>query len=106
MKRAAKALIAIVVAFVVYAVWGSHAEGVARKDAAAFCDSVTPGASTDGILDRALAMGVHRMSAWRKTGQGESLMAIFMGMPPFSRHICSVEAAGSLVVSKEVVYLD
>jgi hypothetical protein len=74
----------------------------ARTDAHAFCDAVTVGAPMAPIRIGAQGLGMDRL---RHIGD-ERVVIGFMGIPPFSRHLCTVYAEDGRVTSAEYFYLD
>ena len=97
----------LVVLFVLYSAYGSYRESVAKPQAMEFCASIKVGDPADGLLERAVTSGAdEHASRWRGLPvDGRTLTAVFVGLPPFSRHICSVKATDK-VVSAEYIYLD
>lgn len=87
--------------------WGMYREPIAKKQAMDFCSTVKVGQSIEGIQERAIESGaVKHFAKWTKQVDGSQMMpVIFVGMPPFSRHICSIKAT-TTVVSAEYGYLD
>ena len=87
--------------------WVIYQDYAARRRAEEFCATVTVGASTQGILDRALAAGADRRhSRWLDSPQIGLLPVTFVGSTLFERHVCSITAARGVVASKEVVEID
>jgi hypothetical protein len=86
---------------------GMYREPIAKKEAMDFCSTVRVGQSIEGIQERAIESGaVKPFAKWKAQGDGSQTMAvIYVGMPPFSRHICSIKATTTFV-SAEYVYLD
>lgn len=70
-----------------------HIEGKAKDRAAAFCQGVVVGSASDSLLDRARAAGADMSrTRWVQPQTGPNVMfATFMGLPPFSQHICHIE---------------
>lgn len=87
--------------------WGMYREPIAKKQAQDFCGTIKIGQSIDGIAERAITSGAEsRLVKWTLGSDGvKEIHATYIGMPPFSRHMCSVKATTS-VVSAEYVYLD
>ena len=87
--------------------WGIYREPIAKKEATDFCATVKVGQSTDGIQERAIVSGALKPFAkWKSAADGtQTMIAIYVGMPPFSRHMCSIKAT-NVVVSAEYVYMD
>jgi hypothetical protein len=84
-----------------------YAEPKAATKAHAYCDSVRTGDSPSDLIARARASGAAEKGlAWRDSDNGkQSLTVVFIGAPPFSRHICTV-IAGELVEKAEYSHLD
>ncbi len=102
-----KAISVLVILILVFAAYGAYRERVAKPQSIEFCASVKVGDATEGLLERAIQSGAEaRLTRWRAP-QNESpvLMAIFVGMPPFSRHICVIRAT-ERVISAQYTYLD
>lgn len=101
-------LIGIYAILVVAAVgWGLYHEPIAKKNAEDFCASIKIGQSIDGIQEHAVEIGVKKQFAkWRTNSDGsKEMLVIFVGGPPFSRHICVIKAT-NVVVNAEYQYLD
>ncbi len=94
--------------FISYAVYGMYAEKTARKDAQAFCNTVTIGGSVNDLLSRAIASGAEvEPTKWHKVdGQPDWLPVTFIGLPPFSRYYCSINAVGGKVTKAEPRHMD
>ena len=82
--------------------WGMYREPMAKKQATDFCGMIEIGQSSDGIAERAIASDAEaRHSKWIAGSDGiRVLHATFVGMPPFSRHMCSIKA-NTTVISAE-----
>jgi hypothetical protein len=110
-KRVAKWLGVVLAILVLLGVaqiaWGIYREPIAKKEATDFCATVKVGQSTDGIQERAIASGALKPFAkWKSAADGaQTMFVIYIGMPPFSRHICSIKAT-NVVISAEYVYMD
>jgi hypothetical protein len=87
--------------------WGMYREPIAKKEALDFCATVRVGQSIDGIEERAIASGaVKPFAKWQTVADGSiELLVIYVGMPPFSRHLCSIRATDA-VVSATYSHLD
>ena len=87
--------------------WGVYREPIAKKQATDFCVTVKVGQSTDGIAERAIANGAEtRLAKWIVQSDGIRVMqATYIGMPPFSRHMCSIKATTS-VLTAEYQHID
>ena len=97
----------LVIPILVFAAYGAYRERLAKPQSVEFCASVKVGDATEGLLERAIGSGAEaRLTRWRAP-QNESrvLMATFVGMPPFSRHICVIRATEK-VISAQYTYLD
>jgi len=102
--------VAAIVLFVAYI--ELYKEPHARATAKAFCASVHVGDSIDGLVERALAEGAETVpTRWRppldssRPTDEHLLIAVFTGMPPFSRYICNVKAT-TRVIDAQYYYLD
>lgn len=84
-----------------------YAEPKAAKKAHSYCDSVKAGDCPSDLIARASASGAAEQGlVWRASDNGkQSLTVVFIGVPPFSRHICTV-IAGELVEKAEYSHLD
>lgn len=87
--------------------WGIYREPIAMQEAIAFCATIKVGQSTDGIQERAVASGAMKAFAkWSTEADGsQSMLVIFVGLPPFSRHICEIKA-NKVVTSAQYRYTD
>jgi len=87
--------------------WGTYREPLAKKEALEFCATVKVGQSIEGIQERAIASGAAKPFAkWSADKDGMQVMlAIYVGMPPFSRHICEIKAS-KVVLSAQYTYMD
>lgn len=87
--------------------WGMYREPIAKKQAEDFCSTITIGQSIDGIAERAIASDAEaRFAKWSTGSDGIGVMhLIYIGMPPFSRHTCSIKA-NTTVISAEYMYMD
>jgi hypothetical protein len=87
--------------------WGMYREPIAKQEAIDFCATVKLGQPIEGIQERALASGAMRAFAkWTATSDGSRTMAvIYVGMPPFSRHVCTINAT-NVVESARYGYVD
>ncbi len=97
----------LVIAVIAQMGWGMYREPIAKKEAMDFCSTVKVGQSIEGIQERAIESGaVKAFAKWSTQGGGlQTMDVIYVGLPPFSRHICSIKAT-TIVVSAEYVYLD
>jgi hypothetical protein len=96
-----------VLMFVAQMGWGYYREPIAKKQAKDFCATVKVGQSTEGISERAIASGAVRWLAnWVPASDKSRVMYVaYIGLPPFSRHMCSIKAT-DVVISAEYVYTD
>lgn len=87
--------------------WGMYREPIAKKQAIDFCATVKIGQSTDGIAERAIESGSEAsLAKWSAELDGMRVMNVtYVGMPPFSRHMCTIKAT-TTVASAEYVYMD
>ena len=87
--------------------WGMYREPIAKKQAEDFCATIKLGQSTDGLAERAIASDAEaRFAKWTTGSDGVRVMhVIYIGMPPFSRHTCSIKA-NTNVISAEYMHMD
>lgn len=87
--------------------WGMYREPIAKKQAEDFCGTIKIGQSTDGIAERAIASDAKEgFAKWNTGADGiREMHVIYIGMPPFSRHMCSIKAT-TTVISAEYVHMD
>ena len=80
--------------------WSIYREPIAKKQATDFCATVKVGDSMEGIAERAIETGAEeRYAKWRRLQDGSLEMDVmYIGMPPFSMHICVIKA-GEVVTS-------
>jgi hypothetical protein len=107
LKKALKFALGLAAFFLLYLAYGMYQEPRAETKAKAFCASVKVGDATDPLVERALAEGSEpAFTKWRQVAPDErQLMVIFVGLPPFSRHICDIRAA-SRVLHAQYRHLD
>ena len=74
--------------------WGMYRKPIAKKQAMDFCAAIKIGQPTEGILEQAIASGaVKAFAKWFDLKDGtRSMSVIYVGMPPFARHICLIKA--------------
>ena len=111
LKRAAfglaKAVFALVVFFALFLAYAFYAERAASRKAADFCASVAPGDETDGLRERGISAGANeRQTRWFHYNGTDTMLVTFVGAPPFSRHICTLQAKQGQVISATLSYLD
>lgn len=93
--------------FTIFAGYGFFAEHSAKKKSAAMCASIKPGQDPATLLDLAIADGASEFQTrWVKADGLDTLFITYIGLPPFSRHICLVQAKDDHIVSVRQVYLD
>ncbi len=93
--------------FALVACYGFFVERSAEKKSAAMCASIKLGQDPAPLRDLALADGANEFqSRWAKADGVDTLYITYVGLPPFSRYICVVQAKGGRVVSVREVYLD
>jgi hypothetical protein len=87
--------------------WGAYREPIAKKEAMDFCATVKVGQSIEGIQERAIASEAVRTFAKWSGGKDatQAMLVIYVGMPPFSRHICEIKAS-KVVLSAQYTYMD
>lgn len=99
----------VLVLFVIAQIgWGMYREPIAKKQAEDFCATIKIGQSPDGIAERASASDSEaKPSKWNTGADGiRELPVIYIGTPPFSRHICFIKATSTTVISAEYEYMD
>ena len=102
-----KVVVAIFLIFVIFAGYGFYAEHSAKKKASAMCSSIKPGQDPAPLLDRAIADGASDFQTrWGKIDGVDTLFITYVGLPPFSRHMCLVQAKNGSVISVRQSYLD
>ena len=102
-----KAALAIVLVFALFAGYGFYAEHSAKTKAAAMCASIKPGQDPAPLLNRAIADGASDFQTrWGKMSGLDTLFITYVGLPPFSRHMCLVQAKNGRVLSAKQSYLD
>jgi len=102
-----KLLLALMLIFAIYAVYGMYAERSASRKAAAMCASITSGSDATALRDLAISDGASDFQTrWFKSDGLDNLFITYVGLPPFSRHICHVKAKDGSVVSAEQAHLD
>jgi hypothetical protein len=87
--------------------WGIYREPIAKKEATDFCAAVKVGQSIGDIAECAIASGAKAwLAKWSVPSDGvRSMHVTYIGMPPFSRHMCVIKATTS-VVSAEYQHMD
>ena len=102
-----KVVLAIVLVFAVFLGYGFFAENSAKKKSTAMCASIAPGQNPSPLRDQALADGASdTWTRWGKVDGVDTLFITYVGLPPFSRHMCLVQAKDGKVVSAKLIYLD
>ena len=102
-----KAVLAIILVFTIFAGYGFFAERSAKTKSAAFCSSIKLGQNPAPLFDLAIADGASDMQTrWGKTEGLDTLFVTYVGLPPFSRHMCLIQAKDGRVVSVKQSYLD
>ena len=103
----AKAIFALIAIVVIYAAYGIYAEKVASGKAASICASVSPGDDTLGLRDKAIADGASEFQTrWFESDGTDTLFITYVGLPPFSRHVCHITARNGRVVSADLTDSD
>jgi hypothetical protein len=106
-KLIGRLLLSVVAAMLCYAAYGFYAEKKASHEATEFCKSIKPGEQTESVISRAEQAGADRRSLkWiQGTEESKLLMVTFAGLPPFSRHVCTVKA-GARVTQVDYSHVD
>jgi hypothetical protein len=98
-------ILVLFIIFALYLAYGIYAENSASRKAASICASVSPGDETSGLRESAISDGAF-WAKWFESEDANTLLIMYMGFPPFSRHICSIKAKDGRVISAELTYLD
>ena len=105
-----KLTIATVLLMAILGGWAAYAERHAENQAQAFCDTVAIGQKTDQLFTQALAAKADaHQTRWFQAANGRDndwLPVTFLGVTPFNRHYCSIEARDGVVLTKAVKYMD
>lgn len=93
--------------FGAYVAYASYAEPRAKQLAAGFCTSIKVGDDPASVLDAARTSEAHKaFLKWHEGPDGNrTLSVIFVGAPPFSRHVCEVTATDR-VTSVKTAHVD
>lgn len=110
LKVALGLLGAWVLLLIVYMAYGMYQEPRAEAKARSFCASVKVGDSAEDLVPRALAEGsLATFTKWTplavRSPDERQLLVIFVGLPPFSRHVCEIRAT-SHVLDAHYTHLD
>jgi hypothetical protein len=108
LKHLVKSLLGVALVIAVFFGYVRWVEGSARRAAESFCASATVGSLAESLPERAIELGAERRYArWTDAVNGRSqMLAMFTGVPPFSRYICTVDAEHGRVVASNVGHLD
>ena len=102
-----KAAIAVTLLFLVFSGYGYFAERSASQKAEAMCASVEVGQRAVDLRERAIRDGASEsQTRWIKLDGMETLFITYIGLPPFSRHMCLVQSQNGSVVSVRLSRLD
>lgn len=93
---------AFLAAFTGLAAWVSFVEANAEAKARAFCERFPLGSSLVNVAAAARDVGDQRHRVIRA---GEISIA-YIGVPPFSRHVCTLEGRSGKVTKAWYAYLD
>jgi len=108
MVRIPVLVVLIILLFAGYVGYGLYAERIAERRAKMFCDSVRPGEDAEAVLARAkTADGAEeRMLRWfvESGRRPRTLRVMFVGLPPFSRHTCVIEAEQKVIKAEYLHY--
>lgn len=77
------------------------AEWRAEAQARAFCEKFPVGSAFEEAVKEARASG-HQIKSWPEG----KVAVMYVGVPPFSRHICDIRNADGVVVEADYVWLD
>lgn len=103
----AKVALVLMVFFALFSAYGFYAEKVASRKAADFCASVSPGDETAGLREQGVSEGANeRQTRWFDYKGTDMISITFVGLPPFSRHICNIQAKDGRVISAKLARLD
>jgi hypothetical protein len=100
-----KGILALFIIFALYTAYGIYAERSASRKAANICASVSPGDETSGLREKGISDGAF-YARWSESEGNSTLSIMFMGFPPFSRHLCDIKAKNGRVIAAELTYLD
>ncbi|RYG97859.1 MAG: hypothetical protein EON58_08730 [Alphaproteobacteria bacterium] len=102
-----KAALAIIIVFTIFAGYSFVAERSAKSKSTAFCSSIKLGQDPALLLDLAIADGASDVQTrWGEKDGLDTLFVTYVGTPPFSRHMCLIQAKDGRVVSVKQSYLD
>lgn len=108
-KPLVKAIFATFIVFSIFIGTARYLEHSAQTKAIQFCASMSIGTRTTQLLEQALTADADKKHThWfhhEKTNIAW-LPVTFIGIPPFSRHYCSVEARNGIIISKQVKFMD
>jgi hypothetical protein len=107
LKLLAKIVLGLFIVFLAYSGYGYYAEPRAHRSAQEFCREVRLGDQPSEVLVKAQRAGAsEHFLKWLKYGPDEQVLYVtFIGLPPFSRHMCKV-VAGKTVKTAAYLYLD
>jgi hypothetical protein len=102
-----KVLLVLALAFGLYLAYGGYAESSASEKATVLCASIASGAEASVLRERAILDGASDFQTrWLKRNGQDMLLITYVGLPPFSRHTCTVITENGRVVSATRGYLD
>ena len=83
--------------FIIFMGYSLYAEPKAERLAKEFCASVKIGDDPAAVLTQAKASNAIMQLTWRgKPTEEKTLLVVFMGTPPFLRHICKINAMNKI----------
>lgn len=100
-----KTLAVLLLAFAAFVGYGAWAERSAESKVSALCASIGAGQDPAAVQDRAIADGADDARLESIEGQ-DTLVITYVGLPPFSRHLCLVQVQNGRVVSASRSHLD
>lgn len=95
-------IIVIVAIFVFLAGGIGYLESDAEASAKAFCTSAPVGTASEVVTQAAKEKGESRLRMIHK----DSVTVGFTGLPPYSRHLCTIELKDGKVTRADYSYLD
>ena len=74
----------------------------AKNDAESFCAPINIGDPIDPVKELALTVGSNML----RTIEENEVTVGFIGIPPFSRHLCIIKSENGKIIGKKYLYLD
>jgi len=93
----------IVIVFIIFIIIStSYLEIKAKGDAESFCAPINIGDPIEPVKELALTVGSNML----RTIEENEVTVGFIGIPPFSRHLCIVKSENGKITEKKYFYLD